>query len=102
MIDVNKEQLIPLTVAAREQVNARGERGVAVSTLFRWWTRGNKGIRLETVLRGGSRMTSREALQRFFTATTLENSGQETSPPASPPVKSHTRERLKRNTVAAR
>lgn len=36
------------------------------ATLFRWGQRGCRGIRLETILVGGIRYTSREALDRFI------------------------------------
>ena len=36
-----------------------------VATLYRWWRRGVRGIKLETVVIGGRRYTSLEALQRF-------------------------------------
>ncbi|WP_182870877.1 DUF1580 domain-containing protein [Rhodopirellula sp. JC639] len=36
------------------------------STLYRWMTRGVRGIRLESALFGGERVTSIEALSRFF------------------------------------
>ena len=40
------------------------------SSCHRWRTRGLKGVRLETILVGGTRFTSKEALNRFFLATT--------------------------------
>jgi Protein of unknown function (DUF1580) len=46
------------------------------STLHRWRLRGIRGVRLETILIGGVRYTSREALQRFFNATTAIASGE--------------------------
>ncbi len=41
-----------------------------VSSIWRWSTRGVRGIRLETVQVGGRRFTSREALERFIARTT--------------------------------
>jgi len=46
-----------------------------LSTLWRWCHRGVRGIKLETVLIGGTRFTSREALQRFFDRTTAAADG---------------------------
>ena len=46
-----------------------------VATLWRWRTSGCRGIKLETVLIGGKRMVSREALQRFVEATTAAADG---------------------------
>ena len=40
------------------------------STIFRWYTRGSKGGKLETIRAGGRRYTSEEALLRFFNRTT--------------------------------
>lgn len=41
-----------------------------VSTLWRWISRGVHGHRLETIVVGGRRFTSRESLERFIDATT--------------------------------
>ena len=42
----------------------------AISTGYRYALRGFRGIRLETIVVGGRRFTSREALRRFVAATT--------------------------------
>ena len=52
-----------------------GSAGVNTSTIFRWVRRGIRGQRLETLFVGGIRMTSREALARFFAATTAAANG---------------------------
>lgn len=54
------EHMLTLTEAARH-LPGRPH----VSTLWRWYTRGVRGVRLETLVVGGRRYTSREALQRF-------------------------------------
>ena len=51
-------------------------RRISPSTLHRWRLRGCRGIKLETLLIGGTRTTSAEALQRFFSATTRVQDGQ--------------------------
>ena len=51
-------------------------RRISPSTLHRWRLRGCRGIKLETLLIGGTRTTSEEALQRFFSATTRMQDGQ--------------------------
>jgi hypothetical protein len=56
------EATMPLSEAARR-------RPVHVSTLWRWVTRGLRGVRLETTMVGGARVTSLSALERFFIAT---------------------------------
>ncbi len=49
------------------------------STLFRWQTRGVRGIRLETMLVGGRRFVTRAALDRFFEALNPPQGGDEAS-----------------------
>ena len=73
MIDKSKEQLIPLSVAARETPNRTGGSGINISTIWRWSQSGCRSVRLETVMVGGIRMTSREAMQRFFEAVTAHS-----------------------------
>jgi hypothetical protein len=60
MIDTATEQLIPLTHAP-QAVPHRPH----LSTARRWARQGVGGVVLETVMIGGRRFTSREALQRF-------------------------------------
>src|SRR5262245_46280267 len=69
-MDVGREQVMPLTGAARFVGKLRGTAKVAVQTLMRWATKGSRGVVLETICSGGSRCTSVEALQRFFDAVT--------------------------------
>src|SRR5262245_57815498 len=66
MIDSTTETLISLTEAAKTVPRRRRGRKPHLSTLYRWATIGVRGIVLETLQCGGSRVTSREALQRFF------------------------------------
>lgn len=61
-----EEALISLSQATRELPHRPH-----ISTVWRWCTRGVRGIRLETVVIAGRRFTSREALQRFTTASTV-------------------------------
>ena len=68
MIDVFAEQLVSLTEAAGLLPRRRRGRKPAVQTLYRWASHGVRGVRLETIQIGGTRCTSREALQRFFLA----------------------------------
>lgn len=64
MIDLYSETVISLRDAAKS-LPGRNGRKVHISTLYRWTTRGLKGVRLETVHVGGIVCTSQEALQRF-------------------------------------
>ncbi len=47
-----------------------------IATVYRWMTVGCKGVILESLQVGGTRCTSREALQRFFDALTAKAAGQ--------------------------
>jgi hypothetical protein len=70
MIDPQTESLVSLTDAAKSLPNRPN-----LTTVWRWRNRGVRGIKLETILIGGRRMTSREALSRFFAATTAAAEG---------------------------
>ena len=72
MIDTTTEHIVSLTEAAQSVP----PRGVHASTCYRWVYRGIRGVRLESIFIGGSRMTSLEALARFFDATTATANGQ--------------------------
>lgn len=84
MIDATEEHPIPLSLAAREVPNRHGKRGISVPTVWRWCSRGIKGVRLETTMIGGTRMTSREAVARFFERLTAAANG---SAPRQTPAK---------------
>ena len=64
-ISTETEQLIPFT-QAREAFP--GGKRLSLATLHRWRLNGVRGTRLETILIGGSRYTSIEAIQRFIAA----------------------------------
>jgi hypothetical protein len=70
-----------------------------VSTLYRWHLRGIRGIRLETILIGGRRYTSQEALERFFAATTAAANGAPT-PPRTPKQRQRAIEQAEREIAA--
>jgi Protein of unknown function (DUF1580) len=75
MIDINRGELLTFTEAAKLLPGRPN-----VATLWRWRTVGCRGVKLETVLVGGKRFTSREALQRFVDATTAAGDGTESKP----------------------
>jgi hypothetical protein len=82
MIDPEKEQLIPLSHAPKHPLLRRGRRAgrpIHRSTLERWRTLGVGGVKLETMKLGGIRMTSAEAIARFF-----DRSYDPTAPPDAP------------------
>ncbi len=69
MIDVFLEDMLPLRIAATK-VPKVGKKPTHTSTLFRWSTAGIRGVVLETMMIGGTRCTSMEALSRFFNGVT--------------------------------
>ncbi len=73
-IDLTTETPITFAKAARTLPGG----AVHVSTIHRWRMRGCRGVRLETFLRGGVRHTTREAIERFFAATTAAADGDAT------------------------
>ena len=70
-IDISCETLLSLPDAARAL-----PKRPHISTLHRWRLRGVRGVKLETCLIGGRRYTSREAVERFSTATTAAANGE--------------------------
>jgi len=67
-IDPLTEETFPLSEAARRLPRLRNNRPVNVSTLWRWALYGLRGVRLETTMIGGVRVTSNAAMRRFFAA----------------------------------
>jgi len=74
-IDVESESLIPFCDA---RTAFPGGKRLSLATLHRWRLTGVRGIKLETVLIGGSRYTSAEAISRFVSA---QNADESPSPP---------------------
>ena len=66
MINIETEELLPLAKAAEWLPRRRRGQKPHASTMYRWSTVGCKGIVLETLQVGGSRCTSRAAVQRFL------------------------------------
>ena len=64
MIDFTEEEPITLRQATRILPGRRGR--VNIATVWRWVTEGRRGVRLESLLIGGRRFTSRQAIQRFL------------------------------------
>lgn len=63
-IDYELETIITLGEACK----AFPPTGVSTATMARWIQRGIKGVKLETIVIGHRRLTSREAIQRFIAA----------------------------------
>jgi hypothetical protein len=89
MIDPLSESLVTFTEATKLLPGRPN-----LATLWRWRTAGVRGIKLESVLVGGKRYTSREALQRFVERTTAVADGQ--------PIPSRTSRQAERSRRAAR
>ncbi|QDU56747.1 hypothetical protein Pan181_29570 [Aeoliella mucimassa] len=64
-------RLIPLK-ALPNLLPKRGGKKIHYSTLYRWATKGARGRRLDTVMIGGIRFASLEALERFIGNPVLE------------------------------
>jgi uncharacterized protein DUF1580 len=79
VLDRTHEKLLLLSEAAKFCPSRSGN-GVNVATVWRWAKRGVHGVRLETIVCGGVRYTSREALERFFAGTTAAANGTELGP----------------------
>ncbi len=63
-IDFDSENIITLAEACRRVPPD----GVSTATMARWIQRGVRGVKLETIVIGGRRLTSVESLSRFFAA----------------------------------
>lgn len=66
-LDLEKEQAITLAEVPRYIPKRRGKK-VHYSTVYRWTTKGARGRLLESVLIGGLRYTTVEAVGRFLAA----------------------------------
>lgn len=79
MIDTTKESPLTLSHAAKSLREwSRNGRQPHVAQVYRWASRGLRGIILETVQIGGSKCTTREAAQRFIGA--MSNPGRPAAP----------------------
>lgn len=76
MIEFTQETLVRFRDVPK-WCHARFGNRIHPSTVHRWRMRGIRGIRLESVLVGGSRFTSEEALVRFFDKTTKAADGEQ-------------------------
>ena len=65
-IDPLSEELLTMSQAAALLPKRRGGSRVAITTLWRWRTRGSKGVRLATVRVGGCVYTTAAALRDFI------------------------------------
>lgn len=70
-IDAETEELIPF---AEARTAFPGGKRLSLATLHRWRLSGVRGVRLETLLVGGLRYTSTEAIARFIAAQNRDES----------------------------
>ena len=70
-IDAHSESIITLSEA---RTAFPGDKRLSLATLHRWRLKGVRGVRLETILIGGLRYTSREAISRFIAAQNADES----------------------------
>ena len=73
MIDLHTEHLLSLPAAVKALPRTRTGKATHIATVYRWISRGIRGVRLESIRVGGALYTSREAIQRF--ADRLTGSG---------------------------
>ena len=77
---MNNETLLPLIEAVQKATGRRPH----LSTCLRWCQRGSSGVRLESRVLGGRRLTSTEAVQRYMNAVTTAKDGILSGPVVSP------------------
>jgi len=73
-IDIVNEELIRFGKIPSWCEKHSGKR-IHPSTAHRWRLRGIRGVKLESILIGGTRFTSQEALVRFFESSTAAQDG---------------------------
>jgi hypothetical protein len=77
---MTNETLLPLVDAVEQATGRRPH----LSTCLRWCTRGSRGVRLESRVLGGRRLTSVPAVHRYMDATTAASVGGDVGPVVTP------------------
>jgi len=70
-IDPLTDELLTLPQAAALFPRRRAGSKVSTTTLWRWYSRGSRGVRLEVVRIGGQVLTSRDAIRDFIAARSV-------------------------------
>jgi Protein of unknown function (DUF1580) len=70
MIDMQTEELLTLSEAAKRVPARSSGKQPDRSTVYRWAKHGLRGVRLESIRCGGTLCTSAQAIQRFCEALT--------------------------------
>ncbi len=94
MFDTIAEKPIPLDQIPPEAIPGRGGKPVHQVTLGLWHRRGVRGVKLETIMIGGRRCTSIEALNRFYQAVSQARSSH---PSHRPPAEASPSARAERD-----
>ena len=75
MIQTSIETLIPINQVPVHLEKITGKRP-HIASIYRWIQKGIAGVQLETLIIGGTRLTSTEALDRFFQESTKAKESQ--------------------------
>lgn len=86
MIDIASEELIPLARVPDLIPSRRADKRLNQATVWRWTSRGSRGILLEAVTIGGSRYTSLEAVARFVERLSGDQAGRAGAPSGRTPA----------------
>jgi hypothetical protein len=82
MIDPLVDDLLTLPQAAALFPRRRAGSKVSTSTLWRWYTSGSRGVRLEVARVGGQVYTTRDAIRDFVAARSVAGSAAVPQAPA--------------------
>jgi hypothetical protein len=95
------ESVISFGEVAKSKLLPRRRRGARpnLATIYRWSDSGCRGVILESIQIGGTRCTSKEALQRFFDRLSADRSAPVPAP--APRVDRHAVRRAERVLDAA-
>jgi hypothetical protein len=91
MIDIASETILTLSEAAARQACRRQGKRVSTVTIWRWATRGARGIVLESLQTPSGRVTSVQAIQRFFVALSEQGQAAAGLPASNPGRRSPSR-----------
>lgn len=81
-MSLRNETLVPFAEVPTSLPRRNGKK-INLSTLWRWRTKGLRGQKLESIIIGGRRYTTKEALQRFDAAVQKAIDGPSTSKPTT-------------------
>ena len=90
-IDPLTDELLTLPQAAKLFPRRRRGSKVSTTTLWRWYTTGSRGVRLEVVRVGGSIYTTADSIRQFIEA----RSGTATPAPQTPSPSTRSRRAMR-------